>query len=108
MDLAALDPSCDARCNCCDAHHSAPSTERGTRQVANNPETYLEDTMREWLVIAVGTVIGVTIGIVIGETFEVSRLVGKIIGIACAFFSACLAMGIATMAGWIKPLSDNA
>jgi uncharacterized membrane-anchored protein YhcB (DUF1043 family) len=26
--------------------------------------------MREWLVIAVGTVIGVTIGILIGEAFE--------------------------------------
>jgi ABC-type nitrate/sulfonate/bicarbonate transport system permease component len=68
----------------------------------------LEDTMREWIVIAVGTVIGVTIGIVIGETFEVSRLVGKIIGISCAFFGACLAMGIATMAGWVKPFSENA
>jgi hypothetical protein len=64
--------------------------------------------MREWLVIAIGTVIGVTIGILIGEAFEVSRLVGKIIGIACAFFGACLTMAIATMAGWIKPLSDNA
>jgi hypothetical protein len=64
--------------------------------------------MREWLVIAVGTVIGVTIGIVIGETFEVSRLVGKIIAIGCAFLGACLAMGVATMAGWVKPLNDNA
>jgi hypothetical protein len=68
----------------------------------------LEDTMREWLVIAIGTVIGVTIGILIGEAFEVSRLAGKIIGISCAFFGACLAMGIATMAGWVKPFSENA
>jgi hypothetical protein len=64
--------------------------------------------MREWIIIAVGTVIGVTIGIFIGEAFEVSRLAGKIIGISCAFFGAFLAMGIATMAGWVKPLSDDA
>jgi hypothetical protein len=64
--------------------------------------------MREWLVIAIGTVIGVTIGILIGEAFEVSRLAGKIIGISCAFFGACLARSIATMAGWVKPFSENA
>jgi hypothetical protein len=64
--------------------------------------------MREWLIFGIGAVIGATIGIVIGETFEVSRLVGKIIAISCAFFGAALTMGIATMAGWVKPLSDNA
>jgi hypothetical protein len=63
--------------------------------------------MREWLICGIGAVIGVTIGILIGEAFEVSRLAGKIIGISCAFFGACLAMGIATMAGWVKPFSDN-
>lgn len=64
--------------------------------------------MREWLIFGIGAAIGVTIGILIGEAFEVSRLAGKIIGISCAFFGACLAMGIATMAGWVKPFSDNA
>ena len=52
--------------------------------------------MREWLIIAVGLVIGLTIGILIGETFELSRIVAKIVGI-----------GSAPMAGWVKPLSDN-
>jgi hypothetical protein len=64
--------------------------------------------MREWLIFGIGAVIGVTIGILISEAFEVSRLAGKIIGISCTFFGACLAMGIATMAGWVKPFSDNA
>jgi len=63
--------------------------------------------MREWLIFGVGAVIGVTIGIVIGETFELSRIVAKIVGIGSAFLGACLAMGLATMAGWVKPLSDN-
>lgn len=63
--------------------------------------------MREWLIIAVGLVIGLTIGILIGETFELSRIVAKIVGIGSALLGGCLAMGIATMAGWVKPLSDN-
>src|SRR5262245_65859204 len=58
--------------------------------------------MREWLIIAVGLVIGVTICILIGETFELSREVGRIVAIGGAFFGACLTMGIATMAGWVK------
>ena len=58
--------------------------------------------MREWLIIAVGLVIGVTICILISETFELSREVGRIVAIGGAFFGACLTMGIATMAGWVK------
>jgi ABC-type nitrate/sulfonate/bicarbonate transport system permease component len=67
----------------------------------------LEDTMREWLIIAVGAIIGLTIAILIGESFELSRIVTKFVGITCTVLGACLAMGIATMAGWVKPLSDN-
>ena len=63
--------------------------------------------MREWLIIAVGLVIGLTIGILIGETFELSRIVAKIVALGGAVLGGCLAMGIATMAGWVKPLSDN-
>jgi uncharacterized membrane protein YadS len=67
----------------------------------------LEDTMREWLIIAVGAVIGVTIGILIGDVFELSRAVAKIVGIGSTILGACLAMGLATKTGWVKPLSDN-
>jgi hypothetical protein len=63
--------------------------------------------MREWLIIGVGLVIGITVGILIGEAFELSRIVAKIVAIGSAFLGACLTMGIATMAGWVKPLSDN-
>jgi hypothetical protein len=70
--------------------------------------TILEDIMREWLVIGVGAVIGLTIGIVIGETFELSRIVAKIAALGGAVLGSCLAMGMATMAGWVKPISDNA
>jgi hypothetical protein len=63
--------------------------------------------MREWLVIGVGLVIGVAIGITVGEVFELSRIVAKIVAIGSALLGGCLAMGIATMAGWVKPLSDN-
>ena len=63
--------------------------------------------MREWLIFGVGAVIGLTIGIVIGETFELSRIFAKIVAVGSAFFGACLAMGLGTMAGWVKPLSDN-
>jgi hypothetical protein len=63
--------------------------------------------MREWLVIAVGVVIGLTIGILIGEAFEFSRVVAKIVALSCTVFGGCLAMGIATVVGWVKPLSDN-
>ena len=63
--------------------------------------------MREWLILGVGAVIGLTIGIVIGETLELSRIVAKIVAVGGAFFGACLTMGLATMAGWVKPLTDN-
>jgi hypothetical protein len=68
----------------------------------------LEDTMREWLIITVGGVIGIVIGILVGEAFEVSRIVGKLIALSCTVLGGGLAMGIATMAGWVKPLSDSA
>jgi large-conductance mechanosensitive channel len=64
--------------------------------------------MRDWLVIAVGAVIGLTIGIVIGEAFELSRIVAKIVALGSAVLGSCLAMGIATMVGWVKPIRDNA
>jgi putative effector of murein hydrolase len=71
------------------------------------PATYVEDIMREWLVIAVGIVIGLTTGILVGEAFELSRVVAKIVALSCTVFGGCLAMGLATMIGWVKPLSDN-
>ena len=71
------------------------------------PATYVEDTMREWLIFGVGAVIGLTIGILVGEVLELSRIMAKIYAIGGAFFGACLAMGIGTKAGWVKPLSDN-
>src|SRR5262245_32843216 len=58
--------------------------------------------MREWLIIPVGLAIGITVGILIGETFELSRVVGKIVALGSAFFGAGLTLGIATMAGWVK------
>ena len=64
--------------------------------------------MREWIVMTVGGVIGITIGILIGEAFEVSRIVGKLIALACTVLGAGLAMGLATKAGWVKPLSNGA
>ena len=64
--------------------------------------------MREWLIIAVGLVIGLTIGILIGETFELSRIVAKIVALGSTVLGGCLAMGIATVAGWVKPIRDNA
>jgi hypothetical protein len=64
--------------------------------------------MREWLIMTVGGVIGITIGILIGEAFEVSRIAGKLIALSCTVGGAGLAMGIATMAGWVKPLSNGA
>jgi hypothetical protein len=63
--------------------------------------------MREWLIFGVGAVIGLTIGIVVGEVFEFSRIVAKIVAVGSAFFGACLTMGLGTMVGWVKPLSDN-
>jgi len=64
--------------------------------------------MREWLIIAVGAIIGLTIGILIGEAYEFSRIVAKIVALGSAILGACLTMGIATMAGWVKPIGDNA
>jgi hypothetical protein len=63
--------------------------------------------MREWLIFGVGAVIGLTIGILVGEVLELSRIMAKIYAIGGAFFGACLAMGLGTKAGWVKPLSDN-
>ena len=63
--------------------------------------------MREWLIFGVGAVIGLTIGIVVGEVFEFSRVVAKIVALSCTVFGGCLAMGVATIVGWVKPLSDN-
>jgi hypothetical protein len=63
--------------------------------------------MREWLIIGVGLVIGITIGILIGEAFELPRIVAKIVAIGSALLGGCLTMGIATIIGWVKPLSDN-
>ena len=62
--------------------------------------------MREWLIVGVGLVIGITIGITIGEVYELSRIAAKIVALGSAFFCSCLALGLATKAGWIKPLSD--
>jgi hypothetical protein len=63
--------------------------------------------MREWLIMAVGIAIGFTIGILVGEAFELSGVVAKIVYMVCALLGAGLTMGLGTMAGWVKPLSDN-
>jgi hypothetical protein len=62
---------------------------------------------REWLISGAGIVIGVAIGITIGDMFELSRIATRIVALGSAFLCACLTMGIATMAGWVKPLGDN-
>jgi len=75
---------------------------------AEQPASYVEGIMREWLIFGIGGAIGVAIGIMIGEAFNVSHLVGKILAIASATLGACIAMGVATMTGWIKREADTA
>ena len=44
----------------------------------------------------------------IGDAFEVSRIVGRLIAYSSAALGGGLALGLATKAGWIDTLTDNA
>ena len=57
--------------------------------------------MRQFMIFAIGAVVGVAIGITIGEMFALSRIPAKVLGISCAMLGGYTTVGLAMMRGWI-------